>query len=97
MTRSSRPLAAARRSVLLASAVGGLMLAGVPMASAAAQPAPALSVASPGSGIPVLGGLIDSVVGIITGTVFGVAGAAGAAGAVVCSVAPACVPVTVTS
>jgi hypothetical protein len=29
-------------------------------------------------GIPILGGLVDSVVGILTGTAHGIAGAAGA-------------------
>jgi hypothetical protein len=47
-------------------------------------------MASPGTGVPILGGLIDSVVGIITGTVYGIAGAART---VVCSIAPACPPV----
>lgn len=85
-----------RRTLLAAAVSGGLMLAGAPLASAAPAIAPVAvpSVASPGTGIPVLGGLIDSVVGILTGTTYGIAGAAGA---VVCSVAPACVPVKATS
>ena len=28
-------------------------------------------------GLPIIGGLVDSVVGIVTGTVYGIAGAAG--------------------
>jgi hypothetical protein len=76
-----------RRSLLVATAVGGLMLAGVPLASAATLPAAvavpsAVGTASPGTGLPVVGGLVDSVVGIITGTAYGIGGAASA---VVCS------------
>jgi hypothetical protein len=54
------------------------MLVSVPLASAATRPASpharsALRIASPGSGLPIIGGFLDSVVGIVTGTVFGVA------------------------
>jgi hypothetical protein len=93
MTRSSRPLAVARRGLLIATTAGALALAGAPVANAATAPA-AVAVASPGTGIPILGGLIDSIVGIITGTVYGIAGAAGAAA---CSVAPVCPPVPASS
>jgi hypothetical protein len=90
MTRSSRPLAVARRGFLIAATTGAVALAGAPVADAVTPPTAPAAVASPGTGIPVLGGLIDSIVGILTGTVSGVAGAAGA---VVCSVAPVCPPV----
>jgi hypothetical protein len=71
------------------------MLASVSPASAATLPAAivapsAVSIASPGTGLPIVGGLVDSVVGIVTGTVFGISGAARA---VACSIAPACPPV----
>jgi hypothetical protein len=94
MTRSSRPLAVARRGFLVAAAAGAVALAGAPVASAATSPTAPAAVASPGTGIPVFGGLIDSIVGIVTGTAHGIAGAAGA---VVCSVAPVCPPVRVSS
>jgi len=96
MNRPSRPLTAVRRGVLIAATAGALTFGAAPLASAAA-PAPAIPavvIASPGTGIPILGGLIDSVLGIVTGTIFGIAGAAGA---VVCSVTPACVPTAATS
>jgi hypothetical protein len=95
MINLSGPRRVARRNLLIATTVAGLMLAGAPLAEAATTAAPAsaasaLTAASPGTGIPVLGGLIDSIVGILTGTVHGIAGAAGA---VSCSVAPVCPPV----
>jgi hypothetical protein len=82
MTRPSHQRSTVRRSLLVATAVGGLMLAGVPPASAATLPAavasPSAVIATPGTGVPVAGGLIDSVVGIITGTFYGIRGAASA-------------------
>jgi hypothetical protein len=93
MTRPSRPRNMLRRSLLVATAVGGLMLASVPLASAATLPAavtsPSAVIATPGTGVPIAGGLIDSVVGIITGTLYGISGATRA---VACSIAPACPP-----
>jgi hypothetical protein len=68
MIRSSRPLTVARRGFLVAATAGALALAGSPAASAAVAPAAPAPLASPGTGIPVFGGLIDSVVGIVTGT-----------------------------
>jgi len=66
------------------------MLVSVPLASAAPRPASpdarsALRTASPDIGRPIIGGLIDSVVGIVTDTVFGVVGVVHA---VACSVPP---------
>jgi hypothetical protein len=92
MARPSRPRNVVRHSLLIATVVGGLMLVSVPLASAATRPASptarsALRIAAPSTGLPIVGGLIDSVVGIVTGTVFGVAGAVHA---VVCSVSPVC-------
>lgn len=91
MTRSSRPFTTVRRGVLIAATAGAVTLAAAPLANAAPRTARhrtvAVAVASPGTGIPVFGGLIDSVVGILTGTTFGIGGAAGA---VVCSVVPVC-------
>jgi hypothetical protein len=71
------------------------MLTSVPLASDAPRPAPvappgAVSIASPGSAIPIVDGLIDSVVGIVSGTLFGISGATRA---VACSIAPTCPPV----
>jgi hypothetical protein len=81
-------------ALLFATAIGVLMLTGVPLAIAATRPAPAapsaVSIASPGSGIPIVGRLVDSVVGIVTGTFFGISGATRA---VACSIAPTCPPV----
>jgi hypothetical protein len=50
---------------------------------------PSAVIATPGTGVPIAGGLIDSVVGIITGTLYGISGATRA---VACSIAPACPP-----
>lgn len=88
---SRRPRSMVRPSLRVATAVGGLMLTSVPLASAATLPAAAatpsaVSIASPGTGLPIIGGLVDSVVGIVTGAV---AGISGAARAVSCSIAPA--------
>ncbi|MEA2181573.1 MAG: hypothetical protein QOF69_758, partial [Solirubrobacteraceae bacterium] len=72
MTHPVRRLVMVRRSLLVATAIGVLMLTSVPFASAATRPAPAapsaVSIASSGSGILIVGGLVDSVVGIATGT-----------------------------
>jgi hypothetical protein len=88
MNRSARRLTVARRTLLVAATAGGLAFAAAaPLAAADAAPARVAAAASPGTGVPVLGGLIDSVVGIVTGTTYGIAGAAGA---VVCSVVPVC-------
>jgi len=89
MTRCTRRLTVARRTLLVATTSAGLAFAAAPLAQADAPPPPAAAVvaASPGTGIPVFGGLIDSVVGIVTGTAYGIAGATGA---VVCSVVPVC-------
>jgi hypothetical protein len=80
--RCARPLAAARRCVLTATAVGGLMLVGAPLADAATLPVPnvptILGQASPAGGLPVVGGFTDSVLGIITGTYYGIVGASSA-------------------
>jgi hypothetical protein len=62
-----------RRSILVGSASVIALLAGQSVAGAETAP-----VASPGAGIPVFGGLVDSVVGIVTGTVYGIGGAASA-------------------
>jgi hypothetical protein len=79
-----------RRRLLVVSAVGGLMLAGVPLASTATLPA-AVAAPSPG-GLPIVGALIDSVVGIVTGTTYGIGGAASAVlcplGSPVCGTVP---------
>ena len=76
-----------RRSLLVVTAVGGLMLAGMPLAGAATLPA----APSPG-GLPIVGALVDSVVGIVTGTTYGIGGAASAVlcplGSPVCGVVP---------
>lgn len=94
MTHPVRRLDIVRRSLLVATAIGVLMLTSVPLASAATRPAPAapsaVSIASSGSGILIVGGLVDSVVGIATGTLFGISGATRA---VACSIAPSCPPV----
>jgi hypothetical protein len=81
-------------SLRIATIVGGLMLVGVPLASAAARPASpdarsALRTASPDIGLPIIGGLVGSMVGIVTDTVFG---GADAVHAVACSVSPFCPP-----
>jgi hypothetical protein len=82
-----------RRSLLVVTAVGGLALAGGPLASAATTPAPgsipgAVTGAAPLPSLPIVGGLVDSVAGIITGTLYGISGAASA---VVCPlVSPVC-------
>jgi hypothetical protein len=65
------------RGLLITAVAGGLMLASQPLASAAIQPAaistPASIVrAAPAVPVPVAGGTIDSVVGIVTGAVGGV-------------------------
>lgn len=82
MTRPSRPLSIARRTLLTAAAVGGLALAGAPLADAATLPVPTaptiLGLASPLGGLPVVGGFGDSVVGIVTGTYYGIVGASSA-------------------
>lgn len=83
MTRSSGPRAAVRRSVLTVVAVGGLVLAGAPAAGAATLPVPPtvptiLGTASPAGGLPVVGGFADSVLGIVTGTYYGIVGASSA-------------------
>jgi hypothetical protein len=72
-----------RRSLLIATASAGLMLAGAPFASAAALPVPptvptVLGQASPAGGLPVVGGFADSVLGILTGTYYGIVGASSA-------------------
>jgi hypothetical protein len=93
MTRSSHARTTIRRSLLVATAIGGLALASGPLASAATTPAPgalpgAVTGAAPLPGLPIVGGLVDSVVGIITGTLYGISGAASA---VLCPLAsPAC-------
>jgi hypothetical protein len=93
MTRSSYPRKMIRRSMLVATAAGGLMLASSPLAGAATTPAPgaipgAVTGAAPVPSLPVVGGLVDSVVGITTGTLYGISGAASA---VVCPlVSPVC-------
>jgi len=93
MTRSCRPRSMIRRSLLVTAAVGGLMLASMPLASAATLPAPgavpgAVTAAAPVPSLPIVGGLVDSVIGIVTGTLYGISGAASA---VVCPlVAPVC-------
>jgi hypothetical protein len=89
MTRLTRPFTTVRRGMLIAATAGAVTLAAAPLASAAPRTARhrSVAVASPGTGVPVFGGLIDSVVGILTGTAFGIGGAAGA---VVCSVVPVC-------
>jgi hypothetical protein len=94
MTHPVRRLVMVRRSQLVAPATAG-MLTGVPLASDAPRPAPvappsAVSIANPGSGIPIVGGFVDSVVGTVTGTLFGISG--GTRG-VACSIAPSCPPV----
>lgn len=80
-------LSIVRRSLLVAAAVGGLMLAGMPLVGAATLPA----APSPG-GLPIVGALVDSVVGIVTGTTYGIGGAASAVlcplGSPVCGVVP---------
>jgi hypothetical protein len=80
-----------RRSLIVATAVGGLMLASMPLASAATTPAPGAipgAAAAPVPSLPIVGGLVDSVVGITTGTLYGISGAASA---VVCPlVSPIC-------
>jgi len=95
MTHPVRRLDMVRRGLLVATAIGGLMLTGVPLASDAPRPAPvaplgAVSIASPGSGIPIVGVLVDSVAGIVTGTLFGISGGTRS---VACSIAPTCPPV----
>jgi hypothetical protein len=93
MTRSSHPRRMIRRSLLVATTVGGLMLASMPLASAATTPAPgaipgAVTGAAPVPSLPIVGGLVDSAVGITTGTLYGISGAASA---VVCPlVTPVC-------
>jgi hypothetical protein len=58
---------------LVTAAVSAFILAGQSSASAATVPAlPAIPSAS---GVPVVGGLIDSLVGIATGTYYGAADA----------------------
>jgi hypothetical protein len=73
-----------RRSLLVATAVGGLMLVGVPLPAAVAAPSP--------GGLPIVGALVDSVVGIVTGTTYGIGGAASAVlcplGSPVCGTVP---------
>jgi hypothetical protein len=93
MTRPSHPRKLIRRSMLVATAAAGLMFAGTPLAGAATAPAPgavpgAVTGAAPVPSLPVVGGLVDSVVGITTGTLYGISGAASA---VVCPlVSPVC-------
>jgi hypothetical protein len=83
MTRSPHSRTTIRRSLLVVTAVGGLALAGGPLASAATTPAPgavpgAVTGAAPLPSLPIVGGLVDSVVGIVTGTLYGVSGASSA-------------------
>lgn len=72
------------RGLLVTAAVGGLMLASQPLASAAIQPAailtPASIVKTAPVSPPVAGGQIDSVVGIGGGAVRGVLPVAGLPG-----------------
>jgi hypothetical protein len=87
--RSSRSLRVARRGLLTATAVGGLLLAGsAPLAGAAEIPVPPtvptiLGLGSPLGSTPVVGGFTDSVLGIATGTYYGIVGATSA---VVCPI-----------
>jgi hypothetical protein len=72
-----------RRSLLIVAASAGLMLAGAPMASSASLPVPptvptVLGQASPAGGLPVVGGFVASVLGIVTGTYYGIVGASSA-------------------
>jgi hypothetical protein len=56
---------------LVTSLVCAFVLAAQSTAGAATVPFPAV----PSTGLPVIGGLIDSLVGIATGTAYGAAGA----------------------
>lgn len=72
-----------RRSVLTAAAVGGLALAAAPAADTATLPIPPtvptiIGTASPAGGLPVVGGLADSVLGIVLGAYYGIVGASSA-------------------
>lgn len=71
-----------RRSLLIAAASAGLMFAAAPAASAGTLPLPtlpsALGGASPAGAIPVVGGLVDSVIGIVIGSYYGIVGASSA-------------------
>ncbi|WP_158887149.1 hypothetical protein [Amycolatopsis anabasis] len=68
----------AQRFLLVTAVAGVMILAGQSLAGAAilpeaaSSPAMAGNAASPGTGIPILGGLVDSVVGIVTGTAYGI-------------------------
>jgi hypothetical protein len=93
MTRSCHPRTTIRRSLAVATVVGGLVLASGPLASAATTPAPgavpsAVTAAAPLPGLPIVGGLVDSVVGIVTGTLYGISGATSAVACPLLS--PAC-------
>jgi hypothetical protein len=59
---------------LVIAAVSAFTLAGQSSASAATLPALPVAVPS-ASAVPVFGGLVDSLVGITTGTVYGAGGA----------------------
>jgi hypothetical protein len=61
------------RLALVTAAVSAFILAG--QASASAATVPALPAAPSASAVPVVGGLVDSLVGIATGTAYGAAGA----------------------
>jgi hypothetical protein len=61
------------RLVLVIGAASAFILAG--QSSASAATVPALPAVPSASAVPVVGGLVDSLVGIATGTYYGAAGA----------------------